>query len=114
MIIEEFKKEYGIIGRSKEMRDLIDITMQVAKADISILIYGESGVGKEVFARAIHAYSNRKDKPLTAAQSPKEFWKVNCSDTKKDHSPVHSRREKDILKLLMAELCSWMKLVKCL
>ena len=46
MIIEEFKKEYGIIGRSKEMRDLIDITMQVAKADISILIFGESGVGK--------------------------------------------------------------------
>ncbi|HEY4755225.1 MAG TPA: sigma-54 dependent transcriptional regulator, partial [Ignavibacteriaceae bacterium] len=69
MIIEEFKKEYGIIGRSKEMRDLIDITMQVAKADISILIYGESGVGKEVFARAIHAYSNRKDKPLVS---------VNC------------------------------------
>src|SRR4030065_1750014 len=69
MIIEEFKKEYGIIGRSKEMRDLIDITMQVAKADISILIYGESGVGKEVLARAIHAYSNRKAKPLVS---------VNC------------------------------------
>ena len=51
MTTEEFKKEYGIIGRSKEMRDLVDITMQVAKADISILIYGESGVGKEVFAR---------------------------------------------------------------
>ena len=68
-MIEEFKKEYGIIGRSKEMRDLIDITMQVAKADISILIYGESGVGKEVFAQAIHSYSHRKDKPLVS---------VNC------------------------------------
>src|SRR3990167_5234559 len=69
MIIEEFKKEYGIIGRSKEMRDLIDITMKVKKADISILICGESGVGKEVFARAIHSYSHRKDKPLVS---------VNC------------------------------------
>src|SRR4030042_3428660 len=69
MIIEEFKKEFGIIGRSKEMRDLIDITMQVAKADISILIYGESGVGKEVFAQAIHAYSHRKENPLVS---------VNC------------------------------------
>jgi len=69
MIIEEFKKEHGIIGRSKEMRDLIDITMQVAKADISILIYGESGVGKEVFAQAIHSYSHRKEKPLVS---------VNC------------------------------------
>ena len=69
MIIEEFKKEYGIIGRSKEMRDIIDITMQVAKADISILIYGESGVGKEVFAQAIHSFSPRNEKPLVS---------VNC------------------------------------
>ena len=69
MTTEEFKKEFGIIGRSKEIRDLIDITMQVAKADISILIYGESGVGKEVFAQAIHAYSHRKEKPLVS---------VNC------------------------------------
>jgi transcriptional regulator with PAS, ATPase and Fis domain len=36
----------------------------VAKSDISVLIFGESGVGKEVFARAIHGYSNRADKPL--------------------------------------------------
>ncbi len=43
--------------------------MQVAKSDISVLIYGESGVGKEVFARAIHGYSNRADKPLVS---------VNC------------------------------------
>jgi transcriptional regulator with GAF, ATPase, and Fis domain len=69
MTTEEFKKEYGIIGRSAEIHDLIDITMQVAKADISILIYGESGVGKEVFARAIHSFSHRKDKPLVS---------VNC------------------------------------
>lgn len=69
MTAEEFKKEYGIIGRSKEMRDLVDITMQVSKADISILIYGESGVGKEIFARAIHSFSNRKEKPLVS---------VNC------------------------------------
>lgn len=69
MTAEEFKKQYGIIGRSKEMRDLVDITMQVAKSDISILIYGESGTGKEVFARAIHGYSSRKDKQLVS---------VNC------------------------------------
>lgn len=69
MTSEEFKKEFGIIGKSKEMRDLVDITMQVAKSDISILIYGESGVGKEVFARAIHLFSPRKDKQLVS---------VNC------------------------------------
>lgn len=69
MTVEEFKKEFGIIGRAKEIRDLIDISMQVAKSDISILIYGESGVGKEIFARAIHGFSNRADKPLVS---------VNC------------------------------------
>lgn len=64
MTTEEFKNKFGIIGTSKEINDLVDITMQVAKSDISVLIYGESGVGKEVFTRAIHGYSNRADKPL--------------------------------------------------
>jgi len=69
MTADQFKKEFGIIGKSKEIRDLVDITMQVAPSDISILIYGESGVGKEVFAQAIHGFSSRSDKPLVS---------VNC------------------------------------
>ncbi len=69
MTIEEFKNQFGIIGKTKEIRDLIDITMQVAKSDISVLIYGESGTGKEIFARAIHEYSNRADK---------QFLSINC------------------------------------
>ncbi|MDQ7818095.1 MAG: sigma-54 dependent transcriptional regulator [Melioribacteraceae bacterium] len=69
MQIEEFQKQFGIIGKSKEIRDLIDITMQVAQSDISILITGESGVGKEIFARAVHFYSKRTDKELVS---------VNC------------------------------------
>lgn len=66
---EEFKVKFGIISRSKEINDIIDIIMQVAKSDISVLLYGESGVGKEVFAKSIHGYSNRSDKPLIS---------VNC------------------------------------
>ncbi|MEJ2617088.1 MAG: sigma-54 factor interaction domain-containing protein [Ignavibacteriaceae bacterium] len=69
MTVDQFKKEFGIVGNSKEINDLVDITMQVAKSDISVLIYGESGVGKEIFARAIHNYSNRADKQLVT---------VNC------------------------------------
>jgi len=69
MPLEEFKKKFGIIGNSKEIRDLMDITMQVAQSDISILIYGESGTGKEIFARALHGFSNR---------SKKELVGVNC------------------------------------
>lgn len=69
MTKEEFKKEFGIIGKSREIDDLVDITMQVAKSDISVLVYGESGVGKEIFARAIHGYSSRANKQLVT---------VNC------------------------------------
>jgi transcriptional regulator with GAF, ATPase, and Fis domain len=69
MKVEEFQKKFGIVGRSQEIKDLIDITMQVAQSDISVLITGESGVGKEVFARAIHGFSKRSDEELVS---------VNC------------------------------------
>lgn len=69
MTIEEFQQQHGIIGKSKEIRDLVDITMQVAPSDITVLVYGESGVGKEVFARAIHNYSRRANYNLVS---------VNC------------------------------------
>ena len=64
MKIEQFKSNFGIVSKSKKIRDLVDIAMQVAQSDISVLISGESGVGKEVFARAIHKASKRADKPL--------------------------------------------------
>ena len=69
MTREEFKVRNGIIGKSKEINDLVDIIMQVAQSDISVLIYGESGVGKEVIAKAIHDFSNRSNKPMIS---------VNC------------------------------------
>jgi transcriptional regulator with PAS, ATPase and Fis domain len=69
MQIEEFQKKFGIIGKSKEIRDLVDIVIQVSQSDISILLTGESGVGKEIFARAIHGSSKR---------SAKELVSVNC------------------------------------
>lgn len=64
MDIENFKNNFGIVSKSKKIRDLVDIAMQVAQSDISVLISGESGVGKEVFARAIHKASKRAGKPL--------------------------------------------------
>jgi transcriptional regulator with PAS, ATPase and Fis domain len=66
---EEFKKKHGIIGHSSEINDLVDVVMQVSNSDITILVYGESGVGKEVFARAIHNSSKRVGKELIS---------VNC------------------------------------
>lgn len=66
---EEIKKKFGIIGNTQEINDLVDVIMHVADSDITILIYGESGVGKEIFARTIHQLSNRSEKELIS---------VNC------------------------------------
>ncbi len=64
-----FQQRFGIIGRSVEMRELVETVMQVAPADITVLITGESGTGKEVIANAIHGASTR---------SSKRFVAVNC------------------------------------
>lgn len=60
----EFQQKFNIIGKSKAIKDLVDIMMQVSQSDISVLIQGESGTGKDVFARAIHGYSTRTNHQL--------------------------------------------------
>jgi DNA-binding NtrC family response regulator len=69
MTKEEFKEQNGIIGKSQEINDLADIVMQVAPSDISVLIFGESGVGKEIFAAALHNASKRGAKPFVTVNS---------------------------------------------
>lgn len=60
MEIQKIKQRYDIIGNSVELNRAIDIAVQVAPTDLSVLISGESGVGKEVFPQIIHQYSSRK------------------------------------------------------
>ncbi len=59
-----------IVGNSPKLLDLLRRVDQVAPTDSSVLIFGETGTGKELIARAIHDRSRRKDRPLV---------KVNCS-----------------------------------
>lgn len=54
------KQRFGIIGNSELLNRAIDIAIQVAPTDLSVLITGESGVGKEKFPQIIHSYSHRK------------------------------------------------------
>lgn len=70
MTRQEFQAASGIIGQSSEIRELVDIALQVAPTDLSVLVTGESGTGKEVFARGIHEASLR---------GGKRFVAVNCS-----------------------------------
>jgi transcriptional regulator with PAS, ATPase and Fis domain len=69
MTIQEIKARFGIIGNSPLLEHAINVARQVATTEISVLISGESGVGKEVFPQIIHQLSPRKHGPYIA---------VNC------------------------------------
>ena len=64
--IQSAKQRFGIIGSSEQLNRAIDIAIQVAPTDLSVLITGESGVGKESFPQIIHQYSHRKHGPYIA------------------------------------------------
>ncbi len=75
-LVEELRKELeekysfaDIIGRSSPMRRLFDVVPDVAQSDTTILVEGDSGTGKELFARAIHDLSSRHKRSFVA---------VNC------------------------------------
>lgn len=61
---EVFQEQFGLLGTSASIRQVVDKIMQVSKTDITVLLQGESGVGKDVTARAIHGMSERKHNDL--------------------------------------------------
>ncbi len=76
--IEKLKlleEDNPIVTQNQQMKDLINYAKKIAKTDMTVLITGESGVGKEVFARLIHRFSPRKDKPFIA---------INCANISED------------------------------
>ena len=69
MDIQEIKQRFGIIGNAAELNRAIEVAIQVAPTDLSVLISGESGVGKESFPQIIHSFSHRKHA---------KFIAINC------------------------------------
>lgn len=69
MDVQSIKQRFGIIGNDAALNRALDIAMQVAPSDISVLVIGESGVGKEHIPQVIHQLSARKHGPYIA---------VNC------------------------------------
>ena len=57
---------FGMVGDSAPMRALFELLAKVAPSDVSVLIQGETGTGKELVARALHEHSRRKHKPFLA------------------------------------------------
>ncbi len=60
MTVQSVKQRFGIIGTSPELDRAIDTAMRVASTDLTVLVQGESGVGKESFSKIIHSLSPRK------------------------------------------------------
>ena len=60
MELNEIKNRFGIIGNDPKLNNAIDTAVQIAGTNLSVLITGESGVGKEVIPKIIHAFSPRK------------------------------------------------------
>lgn len=58
--LQSIKQRFGIIGNFEGLNRALDIAVQVAPTDLSVLITGDSGTGKEVFPQVIHNYSSRK------------------------------------------------------
>jgi len=67
--IQSIKNRFGIIGNAPELNYALQVAVQVANTDLTVLIFGESGVGKEAFSLIIHSLSARKHNPFIA---------VNC------------------------------------
>lgn len=67
--LQQIKQRFGIIGSSPELDRAIDVALQVAPTDLSVLITGESGTGKENFPQIVHQYSRRKHGP---------YFAINC------------------------------------
>ena len=64
-----------IVGASRALRNVLTAVETVAPTEANVVVYGETGTGKELVARAVHARSARKDKSLI---------KVNCASIPKD------------------------------
>lgn len=67
--LQKVKQRYNIVGNSAGLNRALDVAMQVASTDLSVLIIGESGVGKEIIPRIIHDNSPRKRE---------KYFAINC------------------------------------
>lgn len=67
--LQRIKQRYNIVGNSDGLNHALDVALQVAPTDLSVLIVGESGVGKEIFPRVIHDNSPRRRE---------KYFAVNC------------------------------------
>jgi transcriptional regulator with GAF, ATPase, and Fis domain len=84
---EDWSEFKSIVGSSHALCGVLDQVRTVAPTDSTILIEGETGTGKELIARAIHARSDRRNRPLV---------KLNCAASLVVNAPAKFRVESEI------------------
>ena len=67
--LQSIKQRYNIVGNCEALNQVLDVALQVAPTDLSVLIVGESGVGKEIIPRVIHDNSPRRRE---------KYFAINC------------------------------------
>ncbi|MBU1578273.1 MAG: sigma-54 factor interaction domain-containing protein, partial [Bacteroidetes bacterium] len=70
MDIQSIKQRFGIIGHDPYLERAINVAVQVAPTDLTVLITGESGTGKEFLAQAFHRASKRASAPFVPVNCP--------------------------------------------
>ena len=94
---DELRDEHGfrgIVGESQSLRRVLQQVERVAATDSTVLLFGETGTGKELIARAIYHRSERharRSSPSIVRPFPRRCWKANCSDTNVAHSRARTR-----------------------
>lgn len=114
--IQQVKQRFGIIGNTEALSRAIDVAIQVAPTDLSVLITGESGVGKESFSQIIHQYSRRKHGQYIAVNCgaiPEGTIDSELFDMRKVRLPVRLANGKGTLAKLTAVLFFLMKQGSC-
>lgn len=106
----------SIVTRSPLMIRLLEQARMVAQSDVSVLINGQSGTGKEIFAQAIHNASPRSSKPFIAINCgalPEQLLESNCLATRAGRLPARSAIAKGYFRRRKAARCFLMKSAIC-
>ena len=112
MDIQALKQRFGIIGNDPKLNRALEKAVQVAPTDISVLVTGESGVGKENIPKIIHSLSHRKHAKYIAVNCgaiPEGTIDSELFGHEKGSLPVRLEPVKGILKKPMAVRYFWMK-----
>lgn len=100
--LQIIKQRYNVVGNCDALNRALDVALQVAPTDLSVLIIGESGVGKEIIPRVIHDNSPRKREKyfaINCGSIPEGTIDATLSATRRDPTRVPSAKARAILAL---------------